>query len=89
MCLPGTRRCWTNLPGTTLIHDQNSNQLRLSFTSCRVSLPALVELTVGPATQGTFIVDFSECVNSELRGGMSFSVTNAIVEQLKVLIGKP
>ena len=43
-------------------------------------LPASVDLAVGPATPGTFIVDFSEHVDGEVRGGMSFSVSNVIVE---------
>ena len=82
---------WANVPGTTLYHDQNNNRLRLDLNVCRIKMPAVklpaqirlpasVELAVGPATEGTFVVDFSEHVNGAQRGGMSFSVTNVIVK---------
>ncbi len=82
---------WANVPGTILHHDQNNNRLRLDLKVCRIKMPAVmlparirlpasVDLAVGPTTEGTFVVDFSEHVNGEQRGGMSFSVTNIIVE---------
>jgi hypothetical protein len=82
---------WTNVPGTILDHDQNGNRLRLDLKVCRIKMPAVnlpaqirlpasVDLAVGSTTEGTFVVDFSEHVNGEQRGGMSFSVTNVIVE---------
>lgn len=88
---PALADAWASVPGTSLVHDQNSNSLRLRLNACRVSmpeillpaglrLPASVDLAVEPTTTGTFMVDFSEHVNGELRGGMSFSVTNVIVD---------
>lgn len=88
---PALADAWANVPGTALHHDQNTNRLRLDLNVCRITMPAVelpaqlrlpasVDLAVGPATEGTFVVDFAEHVNGELRGGMSFSVTNVIVK---------
>lgn len=88
---PALADAWANVPGTSLFHDQGGNRLRLRLNRCHVRmpaallpaglrLPASVDLAVGPATTGSFVVDFSEHVDGELRGGISFSVTNVIVE---------
>jgi hypothetical protein len=87
---PALAEAWANVPGTKLHHDTQKNRLSLDFKFCRITLPAAklpaqirlpasVDLAVSPTTEGKYTVDFSEHVNGELRGGMSFSVINNIV----------
>lgn len=87
---PALAEAWANVPGTRFHHDAASDRVLLQFEVPRVALPpvrlpartrlpASVLLAVLPTTAGvqTYRVDFSEYVNGDLRGGMSFSVTSA------------
>jgi hypothetical protein len=80
---------WADAPGTQMSINASGN-IELTFNARRVKLPAAtlpglirlnawVDLVLPEGIVGTYEVYFSEYVNNELRGGMSFTINELII----------
>ncbi len=84
---PAVEKAWANVPGTTLTHIADTQQLMLQINQCKITLPAFTleglknllataQLVLPPDVSGIFEVDFSEYLNGELGGGMTLVAIN-------------
>lgn len=85
---PAVAAAWSNVSGATYHRNTANHTMVFEFDAKRVSfpavtlpaltrLPASVELALPSGVEGEHIVHFSESLNGDVRGGMSFSIIGA------------